>query len=69
MDIELRGRAHLWPWRWFLEPLVSRVVDFATKIYDISVLRREIHDPRTRWTVDDASFKTESFEECYKILW
>jgi hypothetical protein len=65
----MMGKAYFWPWRWLLEPLVSRVVDFATKIYDISVLRREIHDLRMRWTIEDAGFKTESFKKCCKILW
>lgn len=62
--LEDAGKAYLRPWGWLLEPLVSGVVDFATKIYDVGILRCKIHDLGMEWMIDDAGFKTESFEEC-----
>lgn len=58
------GKAYLRPWRWLLEPLVSRVVDFATKINGLGILRCIIHDLGMEWMIDDVGFKAESFKEC-----
>jgi hypothetical protein len=48
-------RTYLWPWRRLLEPLVSGVVYFSTKIYVLGILRCIIHYSAIRRR---AGFKT-----------